>query len=366
MSKVITESEVEEMCLDMLKELGYGIVYGPDISEGGVADERKAGEVVLASRLREALRSINRGIPEAALDEAIKKVLRTESQDSVENNQSFHRLVTNGVNVQYKRADGGVKDDVVWLFDFKNVGNNEFLAVNQFTIKEEHHERRPDIVLFVNGLPVVIVELKNTADENATLEGAYKQLGTYIQEIPSIFRYNEILVISDGTYSEAGALTTKKERFLPWKTINGKKQPTTTPQIEILIKGMLKPDVLLDLISHFVVYEPERDKKDGSVKISKKIAQYQQYNAVQKAIASTIAATKKDHKAGIVWHTQGSGKSLTMVFYTGKMVLEPQLENPTVIVLTDRNDLDDQLLGTFSRCHELLRQEPKQATKQNN
>jgi type I restriction enzyme R subunit len=361
--KGISESEVEAMCLDMLKELGYSIVYGPNISEGGISEERKAGEVVLAGRLRQALKRINHGVPEAALDEAVKKVLRAESQDPVQNNQAFHRLVTNGVNVQYKRPDGSIKDDVVWLFDFKNIANNEFLAVNQFTIREERHERRPDIVLFVNGLPLVLVELKNAADENATLSGAYKQLGTYMQEIPSIFRYNEILVISDGTYAKAGALTTKEERFLPWKTIGGKKQPTTTPQIEVLLRGMLKPDVLLDLVRHFVVYEAEKDKKDGSVKISKKIAQYQQYNAVQKAIASTVAATKKDHKAGIVWHTQGSGKSLTMVFYTGKMVLEPQLENPTVIVLTDRNDLDDQLLGTFSRCHELLRQEPKQATK---
>ncbi|MGD6934214.1 MAG: type I restriction endonuclease subunit R [Candidatus Bathyarchaeia archaeon] len=363
MPKGISESEVEAMCLDMLKELGYSIVYGPNISEGGISEERKAGEVVLAGRLRQALKRINHGVPEAALDEAVKKVLRAESQDPVQNNQAFHRLVTNGVNVQYKRPDGSIKDDVVWLFDFKNIANNEFLAVNQFTIREERHERRPDIVLFVNGLPLVLVELKNAADENATLSGAYKQLGTYMQEIPSIFRYNEILVISDGTYAKAGALTTKEERFLPWKTIGGKKQPTTTPQIEVLLRGMLKPDVLLDLVRHFVVYEAEKDKKDGSVKISKKIAQYQQYNAVQKAIASTVAATKKDHKAGIVWHTQGSGKSLTMVFYTGKMVLEPQLENPTVIVLTDRNDLDDQLLGTFSRCHELLRQEPKQATK---
>ncbi|MCW4002681.1 MAG: type I restriction endonuclease subunit R, partial [Candidatus Bathyarchaeota archaeon] len=363
MSKVMLESEVEAMCLDMLKALGYGVVYGPDISEGGSSEERKAGEVVLVGRLRQALRRINRSVPDAALDEALKKVLRSESQGLVENNQAFHRLVINGVNVQYKRPDGGVKDDVVWLFDFQNIANNEFLAVNQFTIKEERHERRPDIVIFVNGLPLVLVELKNAADENATLSGAYKQLGTYMQEIPSIFRYNEILVISDGTYAKAGTLTSKEERFSPWKTIGGKKQPTTTPQIEVLIKGMLKPDVLLDLVRNFVVYEAEKDKKDGSVKISKKIAAYQQYNAVQKAIASTVAATKKDHKAGIVWHTQGSGKSLTMVFYTGKMVLEPQLENPTVIVLTDRNDLDDQLLGTFSRCHELLRQEPKQATK---
>ena len=362
MPQVMSEAEVEEMCLDMLGELGYEKVYGPDISEGGRAPERNYGEVVLVDRLRQALIRINKSIPSDVIDEAVKKVLRSESQNLVENNQSFHRLVTNGVGVQYKRADGSVKDDVIWLFDQQNIGNNEFLAVNQFTVKEERYNRRPDIILFVNGLPLVIVELKNPSDEKADLSGAYKQFETYKQEIPSIFRYNEILVVSDGTYAKAGTLTAKEERFSPWKTINGEKQPTTMPQIELLLKGMLNPAVLLDLVRYFVVYEAEKDKNEGRVRISKKIAAYHQYDAVQKAIASTVRATKGNRKAGIVWHTQGSGKSLTMVFYTGKMVLEPALENPTVIVVTDRNDLDDQLLGTFSRCHELLRQEPKQAT----
>jgi type I restriction enzyme R subunit len=358
----MTESEVEDVCLGMLRDLGYGVVYGPDISEGGIAEERKYSEVVLVGRLRDALRRINESIPDGAIDEAIKKILRTESQDLVENNQLFHRLVTNGVNVQYKRPDGSVKDELVWLFDFDDLTNNEFLAVNQFTIVEERHNRRPDIILFINGLPLVLIELKNPADENADISSAFRQFGTYKQEIPSVFRYNEILVISDGTYAKAGTLTAKEERFSPWKTFNGKKQPTTTPQIDMIIKGMLKTEVLLDLVRHFVVYEAEKDAKDSNIKISKKIAAYHQYNAVQKALASTVAATKKDRKAGIVWHTQGSGKSLTMVFYTGKMILEPQLENPTVVLLTDRNDLDDQLFGTFSRCHELLRQKPQQAT----
>ncbi|MGD0996618.1 MAG: type I restriction endonuclease subunit R [Candidatus Bathyarchaeia archaeon] len=361
MSKIITESEVEDVCLGMLKDLGYGLCYGPDISEGGGAEERKYSEVVLVGRLRDALKRINKSIPDGAIDEAVKKVLRTESQDLVVNNQLFHRLVANGVNVQYKRPDGSIKDEPAWLFDFNDVTNNEFLAVNQFTIIEERNNRRPDIVLFVNGLPLVLIELKNPADENATLLSAFKQFGTYQKEIPSVFRFNEILVISDGTCAKAGTMTSKEERFSPWKTINGKKTPTSTPQIEVLLKGMLKPEVLLDLVRHFVVYEAEKDK-EGNIKTSKKIAAYQQYNAVQKALASTVAATKKDHKAGIVWHTQGSGKSLTMVFYTGKMVLEPQLENPTVVLLTDRNDLDDQLFGTFGRCHELLRQKPEQAT----
>lgn len=361
MSKVITESEVEEVCLGMLRDLGYGLCYGPDISEGGPFEERKYREVVLVNRLRGALRQINKSIPDIAIDEAVRKVLRTDSQNLVVNNQLFHSLVVNGVPVQYKRADGSIKDEIVWLFDFHDLNNNEFLAVNQFTIIEERINRRPDIILFVNGLPLVLIELKNPADENATIWSAFKQFETYQEQIPSIFRFNEILVISDGLEARAGTLTSKEERFSPWKTINTKKMPSSTPQVEVLLKGMLSRDALLDLVRHFVVFEVDRDKKDDSLKISKKIAAYQQYNAVKKAIGSTVNATKKDRKAGIVWHTQGSGKSLTMVFYTGKLVLEPELENPTIIVLNDRNDLDDQLFGTFSRCQELLRQKPVQA-----
>ncbi|MDT8782555.1 MAG: type I restriction endonuclease subunit R [Candidatus Bathyarchaeota archaeon] len=361
MSKAMFESEVEDMCLDMFRKLGYDIVYGPDISEGGLSEERKYHEVVLVNRLQLALRRINRSVPDSAIDEAVRKVLRAESQNLVSNNQDFHRLVTNGVNIQYKRADGTIKNELVWLFDFDNPDNNEFLAINQFTIIEEHNNRRPDIILFVNGLPLVLIELKNPADENATVWSAYNQLDTYKHLIPSVCRYNEILIISDGWLAKAGTITSNTERFTPWKTIQNQKAPPKTPEIDILIKGMLNKKTLLDLVRHFIVYEADKDKKDGTVKINKKIAAYQQYNATNKAITSTIEATKKDHKAGIIWHTQGSGKSLTMVFYTGKMVLETELENPTVVVLTDRNDLDDQLFGTFSRCKELLRQEPKQA-----
>lgn len=361
MSKVIAESEVEDVCLEMLRDLRYSVVFGPDISEGGVAEERKYTEVVLIGRLRNALKQINRSIPDSAIDEAVKKILRTDSQDFVVNNQFFHSLVTNGVPVQYKREDGSIKDERVWLFDFDNLKNNEFLTVNQFTILEEQNNRRPDIVIFVNGLPLVLIELKNPADQNATIQSAFKQFDTYKKEIPSIFRYNEILVISDGTYARAGTLTSNEERFSPWKTINGKKPSSPIPEYEVLLKGMLNKEVLLDLIRHFVVFEAEKEKKDGSIKISKKIAAYQQYNAVNKAIKSTVEATKTNRKAGIVWHTQGSGKSLTMVFYVGKMALEPELQNPTIVVLNDRNDLDDQLFGTFSRCYEVLGQAPKQA-----
>ncbi|MFC1560864.1 HsdR family type I site-specific deoxyribonuclease [Candidatus Latescibacterota bacterium] len=361
MPKIITESEVEESCLDTLKELGYTILNGPDISEGGNNPERKYHEVVLVERLREALLIINPHIPPEAINEAVKKILRTDSQNSVINNQYFHQMVMNGVPVEYKRNDGGVKNDFVWLFDFNKIENNEFLAVNQFTIIENRNNRRPDIILFVNGLPLVQLELKNPADENATIWSAFNQFETYKQQIPSVFRYNEILVISDGLEARAGTITSNKERFTPWKTIDGNEKPKYIPQIEILLKGMLNKEVLLDIIRHFIVFEADKDKKDGSIKISKKLAAYHQYHAVNKAVESTITAIKKDRRAGIVWHTQGSGKSLIMVFYAGKLVVQPEMENPTVILLTDRNDLDDQLFGTFSRCHELLRQEPKQA-----
>ncbi len=357
MPKIITESEVEEACLEMLEELGYTILTGPDISEGGVNEERKYSEVVLTQRLRAALERINKDLPKEAIEEAIKKIIRQEPNQIV-NNQHFHKFVTDGVPVEYK-TKSGIKNDTVWLFDYNNIKNNEFLAINQFTIIEERNNRRPDIILFANGLPVVILELKNPADEKATIWSAFDQFQTYKELIPSVFRFNEILVVSDGLEARAGTLTATKERFTPWKAVDGKK--TARPQIEALIKGMLNKETLLDLIRHFIVFEIDKDKKEGSVKITKKIAAYHQYHAVNKAVQSTLKATKSDKRAGVVWHTQGSGKSLIMVFYAGKLVLRPELENPTVIVLTDRNDLDDQLFGTFSRCNELLRQKPKQA-----
>lgn len=342
----------------MLEELGYKALYGPDISEGGANEERKYNEVVLVSRLRQALERINKNIPNEAIEEAIKKVIRTDSQNQVINNQLFHKFITDGVPVEYKVKDR-IKNDSVKLFDFDNLKNNEFLAVNQFTIIEGRNNRRPDIIIFINGLPLVLIELKNPADEKATIWTGFDQFQTYKELIPSIFRFNEILVISDGLEARAGTLTSNKERFTPWKAIEGKK--FRKPQMEFLIKGMLAKEVLLDLIRNFIVFEVDKDKKDASVKISKKVAAYHQYHAVNKAVTSTIKATKADKKAGVVWHTQGSGKSLIMVFYAGKLVLQPELENPTIILLTDRNDLDDQLFGTFSRCHELLRHEPKQA-----
>ncbi len=383
MSRVITESEVEQAALDILSSLGYGIVHGPDIGPDGTnpaeltgfgipspsrsardmaAPERQSySDVVLIGRLRNAINRLNPGIPAEAKEEAVRQLLRVESPDLVVNNHRFHKMLFEGVDVEYRKGDRVVPDKV-WLFDFKDVGKNEFLAVNQFTIIENNHNRRPDIVLFVNGIPLVVIELKNPADENATVHSAFKQFQTYKVQIPSLFNFNEILVASDGFDARAGTITSEWERFAPWKTIDGKeKAPNTMPQIEVILKGMLNKETLLDLIRHFVVFEQEKDSKDNSIRISKKIAAYHQYHAVNKAVEETLkaSAAKGDKRCGVVWHTQGSGKSLSMVFYTGKLVLS--LDNPTIVVLTDRNDLDDQLFGTFSRCNELLRQAPVQA-----
>ncbi len=358
MTKRMIESDVEELFLKVLSEIGYSVKYGPDISPGGSDQEREYSDPILPGRLKESLRLINPEIPDEAIDEAIRKITKNNSQDTVSNNHYFHNLLVNGIDVEYRKKNGSIKHDNIFIFDFNHMENNEFLAVNQFTIIENRHERRPDIVLFVNGIPLVIIELKNPEDENATIWSAYRQIQTYINEIPSIFMFNEICIISDGIDSRYGTITSPRERYSQWKTIDYRR-PEDLTQFETLIKGLLTPEVLMDVVRNFIVYEME--KANGAVKISKKVAAYQQYNAANKAILSTVKAIDSDHKAGIVWHTQGSGKSLTMVFYTGKLVLNPEMENPTVIVLTDRNDLDDQLFGTFARCQELLRQEPRQA-----
>jgi len=352
------ESDVEELFLNILSDIGYSVNFGPDISPGGKEQEREYSESILTGRLKERLQLINPEIPDEAIDEAIRIIRKNNSQDLVSNNHDFHNLVVNGIDVQYRKSNGSIKHDKVFLFDFDHTENNEFLAVNQFTIIEDKHERRPDMVLFVNGIPLVIIELKNPEDENATVWSAYRQIQTYLSEIPSIFRFNELCIVSDGIDSRYGTITSPRERYSQWKTVNYER-PKDLNQFETFIKGLLSPHILLDVVRNFIVYET--NSSNGTVTISKKVAAYQQYNATNKALLSTVKAIDSDHKAGIVWHTQGSGKSLTMVFYTGKLVLEPKMENPTVIVLTDRNDLDDQLFGTFARCQELLRQEPKQA-----
>jgi len=354
MPKVITESEIEDVVLDILSELGYKVLHGPDIAPDGVRPERSDySEVVLVDRLKSAIDEINPSIPSAAKEEAIKKLLCFESPSLVVNNQRFHKFLVDGVDVEY-RKDGRIVGDKVWLFNFDKPKKNEFLAVNQFTVIENNMNRRPDVVLFVNGIPVAVLELKNPADENASCRSAFNQFETYKVQIPSLFRFNEVLVISDGLEAKAGTITSDWERFLPWKTIDGVENASTAvPQIEVLLRGMFDKVTFLDLMRHFVVFEKEQNK------LLKKVAAYHQYHAVNKAIKETLKAAKGDKRCGVVWHTQGSGKSLIMVFYTGKLVLA--MDNPTIVLLTDRNDLDDQLFGTFSRCQALLRQKPEQA-----
>ncbi len=355
MPKVITENEIEEVALEYFKRIGYTVIYAPDISPDGGSPERQYNEVVLINRLRSAIDRLNPDIPAEAREEALKKVLRTNSTQLVVNNETFHKYLTEGVDVEVRRADG-IRGDKVYLVDFENPENNEFLALNQFTIIENNINRRPDIILSVNGLPLVLIELKNAADENATVHTAFKQLQTYKAQIPSLFIYNALLIISDGWDSRCGTMTSPFSRFMAWKTEDGVNLAGDSAlQMETMINGMLRKDVLLDLIKQFIVFEKREEKT------AKKIAAYHQYYAVNKALSKTIEATALtgDRRAGVVWHTQGSGKSLSMVFYAGKVVLS--LDNPTIIVLTDRNDLDDQLFETFDACQQLLRQQPKQA-----
>lgn len=362
MARFITENEIEQIALDILNEdLGYTVLYGPDLAEGE-SKEREYTEVVLHQRLRNAIDKLNPEIPADAREEALKKALRTTTISLFENNQAFHRMLTEGIDVKFGIGDGKAKTDKVWLVDFSNPANNEFLAINQFTVIENHNNKRPDIVLFVNGLPLVVIELKNAIDENADTKAAFNQLQTYKQLIPSLFTYNAFLIVSDGWFAKGGTLSSDYSRFMEWKTADGEKIVNTQaePEMEPMIKGLLNKRTLLDVIRHFIVYEKTKEK------IIKKIAAYHQYYAVNKAIEKTVFATtttQEDSKgrAGVVWHTQGSGKSLSMVFYTGKLVLTEQLNNPTIVVLTDRNDLDQQLFETFGNCEQLIRQKPKQA-----
>jgi type I restriction enzyme R subunit len=360
MPNAITESEVEQAALDILEELNYKTLYGPDIApppEGTKAERKTYSDVVLVARLERAIEKLNPTIPKEAREEAIKKVLRVESPKLIVNNQTFHRMLVNGIDVEYRKKDGHIAGDKVWLFDFDKPENNEFLAVNQFTVIENNCNRRPDIVVFVNGLPLALIELKNPADENATVWTAFNQFETYRNEIPSLFNYNEILVVSDGMEARAGTISSGKEWFMLWRTTEGEeiKSDIKSKSMEVLLKGMFQKKRFLDIVRHFLVFEKEEKA------LTKKLAGYHQYHAVNKAVEATIKASnpKGDKRCGVVWHSQGSGKSLTMVFYTGKLVFA--LDNPTIVVLTDRNDLDDQLFGTFGRCQDLLRQKPVQA-----
>jgi len=359
---IITEDHIEQEALKFLENEGYEVVYGPKIAPApeGNGERKNYKDIVLEDRLRKALKKINPSIPTDAIEEAIKKVRRTDNPDLILNNQSFHKMITDGVTVSF-RDKGSVKHKQVYLFDFDKPENNEFLAINQFTIIEDNYNRRPDVLIFVNGLPLVLFELKNPADAEATTTNAFNQVETYKQQIPSLFRHNEIVIISDGLETHAGTITSGIERFTAWKSIDGRKPSKTMTELEVLTKGMLNKKTILDLIRNFIVFQKEKEVKTNRTKILKKIAAYHQYDAVNKAIQSTSQATKGDKRAGVVWHTQGSGKSLTMVFYSGKIISSKEMENPTLVVLTDRNDLDDQLYETFSSCNDLLRHEPSRS-----
>ncbi len=360
----ITENTVELATLAWFHELGYETLYGPDISPDGEKPERESyDQVILTGRLKDALVRINPGVPEDALDDAIRKVSRADSPSMYENNQQFHRYLTDGVTVEYENNEGRFVHSPVYLIDFDDPDNNDWLAVNQFTVLENHINRRPDVVVFVNGMPLAVIELKNPGDERATINTAFRQLQTYKQDIPSLFQYNEALVVSDGTKAKAGTITGNWEWFIPWRTTDGIiVDPTEKPQLGTLIKGIFEKQFFLDLIRYFIVFEV-----DGSV-IKKKIASYHQFHAVRKAVECTVKASSEtgDKRVGVVWHTQGSGKSLSMAFYAGKIMQHPSMANPTLVVITDRNDLDEQLFGTFSSCGDLIREVPKHAASRDN
>ena len=379
----LTEADVEQAALAWLSALGWQTAHGPDIAPDTPNAERDDyGQVVLERRLRAALDALNPGLPTSALDDAFRNLTRPEGPNLEARNRAFHRMLVNGVEVEYREPEGRVRGDQVRVLDFDNPANNDWLAVNQFTVTEDQSTRRPDVVLFVNGLPLGVIELKNPADEDATIWTAWQQLQTYKSELPALFSMNEALMVSDGTEARLGTLTSGREWFKPWRTVTGETlaDPYMT-ELQVMLEGVFEPGRFLALVRDFIVFDD-----DGSGALVKKMAGYHQFHAVRVAVDETLRAAKLqraeariaeeeghyeaghtpggepgDRRIGVVWHTQGSGKSLTMAFYTGAIVREPAMENPTVVVLTDRNDLDDQLFGTFARCQDLLRQPPTQA-----
>ena len=365
MTQKITEDAIEQLAIELLIKQGYSYIHGAELAPDTDRPERASfGDVILEGRLREAVARINPAIPVDAQEQAVKEVLSVSPLELLSANETFHRLLTDGVEVEYQ-TEGRTKGDKVWLVDFDDPESNDCLVVNQFTIIENHINKRPDLILFINGLPLVVIELKNAASENATVRSAYQQLQTYKNTIPSLFVTNGLLVASDGLEARMGSLSAGFTRFMAWKSSDGSHEAShLVSQLETLIQGMLAPKTLLELIRHFTVFEKSRrdDAKTSltTVETVKKIAAYHQFYAVKKAVDSTLEATGIDgnRKGGVVWHTQGSGKSLSMVFYAGKLVLA--LDNPTIVMLTDRNDLDDQLFDTFASSRQLLRQEPVQ------
>ena len=379
----VSESTVEAVTLDWLVSLGWAVVHGPAIAPDMPATERADyGAVVLDARLQSALARLNPDLPDDALEDARRRLARPAGATLEARNRDFHRMLVAGVTVEYVDANGRVRGAPVFVLDFDEPESNDWLAVNQFTVVENRRERRPDIVLFVNGLPLAVIELKNPADENATIRSAFQQLQTYKAEIPSLFAFNAALIVSDGLDARIATLTAGWEWFKPWRTIAGEAlADRSLPQLQVLLEGVVHRRRLLALVHDFIVFED-----DGSGALVKKMVGYHQFHAVQTAVAETLRAAalqqtradsdphgrdesgrqpggaRGDRRIGVIWHTQGSGKSLTMAFYAGRIAREPAMANPTVVVLTDRNDLDDQLFTTFSRCADLLGQPPEQAS----
>ena len=378
----LSEADVEQAALDWLQATGWSVKHGPEIAPETPDAERSGyDQVVLEQRLRDALAELNPGLPDAALEDAYRKLTRPEGATLEARNRYFHRLLVDGVTVEYSAQDGSVRGAQARVVDFEDADANDWLAVNQFTVSENRSTRRADIVLFVNGLPLAVIELKNPADEEATIWTAWNQLQTYKAELPALFSMNGALVVSDGTQARIGTLTAGREWFKPWRTVSGEGlADLSMTELEVLLEGVFARDRFLALVRDFTVFED-----DGGALV-KKMAGYHQFHAVRVAVDETLRAAQLqreelrvggvggryeagpqpggepgDRRIGVVWHTQGSGKSLTMAFYAGAIIREPAMENPTVVVLTDRNDLDDQLFGTFSRCQELLRQPPVQA-----
>lgn len=353
----MTEDQLEQETLGWLAELGYAHLYGPDIAHDGVNPERESyRDVLLTMRLRTAIARLNPQIPLVAREDALRQVLELGVPVQLSANRLLHRMLVGGVPVQYQK-DGETRGDFVRLIDWVDVQANEWLAVSQFSIQGPKHTRRPDIILFVNGLPLVLLELKNPADVNADLVKAFDQIQTYKEQIPDVFHYNEILVISDGSEARMGSVSANIERFARWRTIDG---VTVDPlgefnELETLVRGVLQPAMLLDYLRYFVLFED-----DG--RLVKKIAGYHQFHAVRAAIQQVVSASRPGgtHKGGVVWHTQGSGKSITMTCFAARVMQEAAMENPTIVVITDRNDLDGQLFGVFSLSQDLLREQPVQ------
>ena len=375
------ESDVEQAALDWLEDLGWHVAHGPDVApESAGAERADYGRVVLEQRLRDALARLNPDLPAEALDDAFRRLTQPEGVMPEVRNRAFHRMIVDGVTVEYRADDGAIHGAQARVIDFDVPANNDWFAVNQLTVVENKHERRPDVVLFVNGLPLVVIELKNPADEDATVGTAWQQLHTYKAELPALFAMNAVLMVSDGVEARIGTLTAGREWFKPWRTISGEGLADPhVPELQVMLEGVCTHGRFLSLLRDFIVFED-----DGSGDLVKKMAAYHQFHAVQVALDETLRAAQLlegfddergryetgrrsggdpgDRRVGVVWHTQGSGKSLTMAFYAGRVIREPAMENPTVVVLTDRNDLDDQLFTTFARCRELLRQPPVQAT----